>query len=122
MPLRERQPKGTDSGDCIFYQALLLMNNYRDALKDQCEGGAHNACNLKLPRNPKTAAIPVDFHNLKSYDGHLLMQGMVQGEIRCIPNKTEKYISFSLGKLKFIDSLKFNDKQLRCLGAAHQKI
>ena len=53
--------------------------------------------------------IPVIFHNLKGYDGHLLMQAMarVLGEIRCIPTNTEKYISFSLGNLRFIDSVNF---------------
>ena len=36
------------------------------------------------------------FHNLKGYDGHLLMQAMarMQGEINCIPNNMEKYVSF----------------------------
>ena len=31
----------------------------------------------------------------------------MQGEIRCIPNNTEKYSSFSLGNLRFVDSLNF---------------
>ena len=53
--------------------------------------------------------IPVFFHNLKGYDGHLLMQAMarVRGEIKCIATNTEKYTSFSLGNLKFIDSINF---------------
>jgi len=83
-------------------------------MKDHCHvtgkyrGAAHNACNLKLRLDPKTP-IPVVFHNLQRYDGHLLMQGMtqVQEEISCIPNNTEKYIFFSLGNLKFTDSLNF---------------
>ena len=67
-------------------------------------GATHNECNFKLKLNPKTTPIPVIFHNLKGYDGHLLMQAMarVRGEIN-----TEKYISFSLGNLKFIDSVNF---------------
>ena len=53
--------------------------------------------------------IPVIFHNLKGYDGHLLMQAMarVRGESKCIPTNTEKYISFSLGNLRFVDSANF---------------
>ena len=31
----------------------------------------------------------------------------VQGEIKCIPTNTEKYISFSLGNLRFVDSVNF---------------
>ena len=45
------------------------------------------------------------FHNLRGYDSHLLMQAIskVEGRVSCIPNNTEKYISFSLGQLRFID-------------------
>ena len=62
---------------------------------------------LKL--NVKKVPIPVFFHNLKGYDGHLLMQAMarVQGEIKFIPTNTEEYISFSLGNLRFVDSVNF---------------
>ena len=31
----------------------------------------------------------------------------VQGQIKCIPTNNEKYISFSLGNLRFIDSVNF---------------
>ena len=77
-------------------------------------GAAHNECNFKLKLNKKTAPIPVIFHNLKGYDGHLLMQAMarVQGEIKCIPTNTERYISFSLGNLRFIDSVNFMQSSL----------
>ncbi|KAK3756562.1 hypothetical protein RRG08_007587 [Elysia crispata] len=76
-----------------------------DSVRDHCHitgkyrGAAHNACNLKLRLNPKTTTIPVVFHNLRGYDSHLLMQviSKVEGRISCIPNNTEKYISFSLG-------------------------
>ena len=86
-----------------------------DSVRDHCHitgkyrGAAHNACNLKLRLSPKTTSIPVVFHNLRGYDSHLLMQAisMVEGNITCIPNNTEKYISFSLGQLRFIDSAQF---------------
>ena len=41
-------------------------------------GTAHNDCNFKLKLNAKTTPIPVFFHNLKGYDGHLLMQTMAR--------------------------------------------
>ena len=86
-----------------------------DSVRDHCHitgryrGAAHNACNLKLRLNPKTIATPVVFHNLRGYDSHLLMQAIsrVEGKVSCIPNNTEKYISFSLGQLRFIDSAQF---------------
>ena len=42
------------------------------------------------------------------------MQAMarVQSEIKCIPTNTEKYISFSLGNLRFIDSVNFLQSSL----------
>ena len=86
-----------------------------DSVRDHCHitgkyrGAAHSACNLKLRLNPKTTTIPVVFHNLRGYDSHLLMQAIskVEGRVSCIPTNTEKYISFSLGQLRFIDSAQF---------------
>ena len=100
---------------CLFCADPLLVPNFKDSVKDhdhmtgKYRGAAHNECNFKLKLNPKKMQIPVIFHNLKGYDGHLLMQAMarVQGEIKCIPANTEKYISFSLGNLRFIDSVNF---------------
>lgn len=51
--------------------------------------------------------IPVYFHNLRGFDSHLLMQGVgiFKGKkINCIPNNMERYVSFSLGSLRFVDS------------------
>ena len=86
-----------------------------DSVRDHCHitgqfrGAAHNKCNLKLRLDKKRFTVPVVFHNLRGYDSHLLMQAIskVGGEITCIPNNTEKYISFSLGQLRFIDSAQF---------------
>ena len=86
-----------------------------DSVRDHChitgeyQRAAHNACNLKLRLDPKTTSIPVVFHNLRGYDSNLLMQAIskVQGRVSFIPNNTEKYISFSLGQLRFIDSAQF---------------
>ena len=121
-PKRERKPKdeidqwiANNQETCLFCADPLLVPNFKDSVRDhdhmtgRYRGAAHNECNLKLKLNSKTAPIPVIFHNFKGYDGHLLMHAMarVQGEIKCIPTNTEKYISFSLGNLRFIDSLSF---------------
>ena len=80
------------------------------------------------------------FHNLSGYDSHLFVKnlGFTEGNIDCIPNNDEKYISFSkeitVGtypkkaideegctyykqepikyKLRFIDSFKFMSTSL----------
>ena len=57
-------------------------------------GAAHHLCNL---RYSKPKFIPVIFHNLSGYDSHLFIKnlGFTEGNIDCIPNNEEKYISFS---------------------------
>ena len=57
-------------------------------------GAPHNKCNLDY-RKPNFT--PVVFHNLSGYDSHLFIKnlGFSKGDINCIPNNEEKYISFS---------------------------
>ncbi|XP_033741829.1 uncharacterized protein LOC117328409 [Pecten maximus] len=91
-----------------------------DRVRDHCHvtgtftGPAHNDCNINYKY---TGRIPVVFHNLRGYDSHLIMQaiGNVQKEIKCIPNNMEKYISFSMGCMDFIDSFQFMGTSLEKL-------
>ena len=59
------------------------------------------------------------FHNLRGYDSHLLMESagkMCKGrKLSVIPNHSEKYLSFSVGNLRFIDSLQFLNESLENL-------
>ena len=72
----------------------------KEKVKDHCHytgryrGAAHNECNINY-RNPNFT--PVIFHNLSGYDSHLFIKnlGFSEGNIDCIPNNEEKYISFS---------------------------
>ena len=69
-------------------------------VKDHCHftgkfrGAAHNICNIHF-RKPKFT--PVIIHNLSGYDSHLFVKnlGKTEGNIKCIPNNEEKYLSFS---------------------------
>ena len=101
----------------------------KDRVRDHCHltgkfrGAAHNGCNInyKIPK-----FFPVIFHNLSGYDSHLFIKnlGTTGGNISCIPNNDEKYMSFTKqiivdtfnkdGKdidvkrdIRFIDSFKF---------------
>ena len=71
-------------------------------------GAAHSICNLNKRRSKH---IPVFFHNLRGYDAHLIMRGIHRHagkkQIKVIPNNMEKYVSFQLGSLRFLDSLQF---------------
>ena len=95
-------------------------------------GAAHTKCNLQF-KKPKFT--PVIFHNLSGYDAHLFVKnlGKTEGNIKCIPNNEEKYISFSkeivVGEyqnkkgekvevkheIRFLDSFKFMASSLESL-------
>ncbi|XP_053372933.1 uncharacterized protein LOC128546441 [Mercenaria mercenaria] len=78
-------------------------------------GMAHNQCNLKCKQAKHTCVI---FHNLKKFDAHIICQsiGEFKGEnLKCIAQSTENYVSFSLGNLRFIDSLQFLPSSLQSL-------
>ena len=115
--------------NCKFCEKPLLQKNFRDAVKDHCHitdryrGAAHNACNLKMRIKPKTDQIPNVFHNLRGYDAHHLMQAIsqLQKEVKCVANNMEKYITFSAGGLRFIDSLNFLQGSLDSLVSATPK-
>ena len=107
-------------------------------VRDHCHftgkyrGATHNLCNLQFK---KTKFTPVIFHNLSVYDAHLFVKnlGKTDGDIRCIRNNEEKYISFSkeivVGEyenkkgekkeikheIRFIDSFKFMASSLEGL-------
>ena len=109
-----------------------------DKVKDHCHftgryrGAGHNECNLNY-RKPNFT--PVVFYNLSGNDSHLFIKnlGFSGGNIDCIPNNEEKYISFTKGievrsytnkkgeikplhhQVRFIDSLKFMPTSLDSL-------
>ncbi|CAG2194510.1 unnamed protein product [Mytilus edulis] len=93
-----------------------------DKVRDYCHftgkyrGAAHNQCNLKY-KMPKF--IPVFFHNLAGYDSHLFTKnlGSTPGQLTCIPNSEEKYISFS--KTFQVSEYKIKDGEMKPL---HQSL
>ena len=117
MGRKKERPVDEDKDtDCTYCDRPLFRSEFREAVKDHCHvtgkfwGAAHNACKWSYFRiNPKTIKIPVVLHNMKGYDAHLIMKKIagMYGTLNCIPNNMEKYISFSLGKLRFIDSYGF---------------
>ena len=123
------------ASDCWICRKKL---NLEDRVRDHCHftgryrGAAHNKCNLKYC---KPNYISVFFHNLSGYDSHLFIKKLdaTKGDIDCIPNNEEKYISFSKTiktgeyknkrgetknknfKIVFKDSLKFLNSSIEAL-------
>ena len=63
-------------------------------LSGMCRGAAYEVCNLKY-KVPMFFAVV--FHNLSGYDSHLFIRTLrnSEGDISCIPNNDENYISFT---------------------------
>ena len=87
-------------------------------VKDHCHytgkfrGAAHSICNLncKVPKN-----IPIVIHNA-SYDTHFIINQLakeIEGELDCIGENMEKYITFSVRIIKKCDDVKTITHKLR---------
>lgn len=95
-----------------------VANSYKkvrdhDHITGKFRGAAHSSCNLQW--NIKNGdQIPVFFHNLRGYDSHLIMQEIhnAKGSLSCIANNSERYVSFSIDNLKFVDSVQFLNASL----------
>ena len=88
-------------------------NKVRDHchITGKCRGAAHWSCNINLKVSKK---VPVIFHNLKGCDSHLIFKELNKFDCRVsvITNRLEKYMSFSLNNLVFIDSMLFMNSGL----------
>ena len=86
----------------------------KDKVRDHCHitgklrGSAHKEYNSKL-RIPRK--LPIIFHNLEGYDGHIIFKELNNFDnidIQVIPKSSEKYMSIIINKnIIFLDSLQF---------------
>ena len=128
MPMQitpEQERDYVAAEECYICEMPLGPDRVRDHchLTGQYRGAAHNRCNLQLQSRRGVGGnalqIPVIFHNLRGYDANHIMKviGNYANDckVSCIANNMEKYITFSLGNLKFIDSLNFMNASLDTL-------
>ena len=78
-------------------------------------GAAHFSCNANFKISKKVSVV---FHNLKGYDGHLIMKELSNFDvvIDVIPNGLKNYMAFITNRnLVFIDSMQFMNCSLDSL-------
>ena len=85
-----------------------------DKVRDHCHitgkyrGPAHRQCNLKLKIPRK---LPIIFHNLEGYDGHLIfreLNSFKDIDVQVIPKTDERYMSIIVNRnIIFFNSLQF---------------
>ena len=126
--------------DKLVYDSVTLCHIYneelgKDGMRNHCHlsgkfrGAAYEVCNRKYK---VPTFFSVVFHNLSGYESYKFIKTLEnsEGDISCIPNNEENYISFTKQvivnkfnnkegkevnvkrKLRFIDSLKFMDSSL----------
>ena len=88
-------------------------------VRDHCHitgkyrGAAHSQCNLKLKIPRK---LPIIFHNLEGYDGHIIFKELNNFnniDIQVIPKTSERYMSIIINRnIIFLDSLQFCKEKL----------
>ena len=99
--------------------ANYIKKNDCRVVRDHCHftgkfrGAAHNHCNRQVK---KTYKIPVFFHNLQRYDGHIVFENLAKLKLnkapKVIAKSLESFLSIKLGTLEFKDSLQFLNSSL----------
>ena len=113
--------------ELYFENSLLCHIFWKNRECDHCHftgafrGAANQACNINYEfkneneRKRNSFFIPIVLHNLRNYDASLILSavGNIKGKrLSCVPNNMEKYISSSVGNLRFIDSFQFANTSL----------
>ena len=79
-----------------------------DHFTGKYRGAAHQKCNVNYS---VPGRVPIFFHNLKGYDGHIIMDAIKASSFektpKIIPNSMEKYIGWYVDNLAFLDSYAF---------------
>ena len=113
----DEQKRYENSTHCHLCKKRITTDRVRNHchITGQFLGAAHSVCNLnfKIPKH-----VPVFFHNMSGYDCHHLMQGFGKyknAKMSCIATTSERFISVTLGSLRFLDSLRFMNTSLEKL-------
>ena len=107
----------------ICHKPMVMANADHDHDTGLLRGIICNSCNKKRSYQN---ILPVLFHNLSGYDGkHIMRYHNYDPKLfmryAIIAKSRENFMSFSIGKLKFIDSLKHTIASLEALVTNHKK-
>ena len=87
-----------------------------DHMTGKLRGAAHNECNINFKLDKY---VPIVFHNLRGYDGHLILREAYKinpnWRYQIIPQNHQKFMSLKIGAMQFIDSLLFMNESLDTL-------
>jgi hypothetical protein len=109
-----------DAETCYLCDGEFTERNWKvrdhDHRTGNYRGACHNRCNILHFTN---RYLPVFFHNLKGYDSHHILRQAVdiveQHKIHLNPQSTEKFMTFSIGDIRFSDTAQFMPSSLNTL-------
>ena len=116
---KKEEEQFQSSSTCWICERLIEYDD--EKVRDYCHitgkfrGAPHWSCNINLQL---TKNVPVIFHNLRSYNSHLIFYEPKKFDVKIdvIPNGLEKYTTFILNKnLVFIGSMQFMNSILEKL-------
>ena len=116
----ENEKNYQESQDCWICNEKLDTDKVRDHcnITGKFRGAAHSKCNLKL-KIPKK--LPIIFHNLQGYDGHLIfkeLNNFNKIDIQVIPKTSGKYMNIVINRnIIFLDSHQFYKSSLDSLAS-----
>ena len=116
----ENEKNYQESQDCWIFNEKLDTDKIRDHchITGKLRGAAHSKCNLKL-KIPKK--LPIIFHNLQGYDGHLIfkeLNNFNKIDIQVIPKTSGKYMNIVINRnIIFLDSHQFYKSSLDSLAS-----
>lgn len=94
---------------------IKVRDHCHFSLDGHIRGMVHQWCNLNIR---STYFLPVIIHNARNYDNHLIIKEIPKNYAECIniiPINFEKFTTFSLDSIKFMDSYQFLDSSLDSL-------
>ncbi|XP_039284341.1 uncharacterized protein LOC120351379 isoform X1 [Nilaparvata lugens] len=79
-------------------------------------GATHKSCNLNA-KAPKL--LNCFFHNFRGYDSHFIVKALAgrKEKIDCIANSSEKFLTITIDRVRFLDSFQFLSSSLQSLVA-----
>ena len=102
--MTEEEEQFQSGNTCWIYKQLVEKDDEKRRehchITEKYRGAAHWSCNINLQL---TKNVSVLFHNLRSYDSHLIFYELKKFDVKTdvIPNRLQKYMTFTLNKNLF---------------------
>ena len=102
--MTEEEEQFQSGNTCWIYKQLVGKDDEKRRehchIAEKYRGAAQWSCNINLQLTKKVSVL---FRNLRGYDSHLIFYELKKSDVKTdvIPNRLEKYMTFTLNKNLF---------------------